>query len=458
MTNLDEASLGSKPVEPDDGMEEEGPSTPLLPPDDRLWRHPSEVHLTGDARRGGAGNLGSAPSPGTASGRSSGSGSGPTSGSASGPGSGGLALDRLAGHRVWAVALVAGVVGALAASGIGMVTGIFEQQTTVVRSVTAQGPEPTLASDSAAGSGSTNWPAIDDTLAPSVVAVNVSSASGPEVGSGVLFMQGSSNSYIVTDSSLFDGGGSIMVSYLSGETDRAHLLGSDPTSGIALLSVPNRQGPFPVLGSVADLRVANQVLAIGARTSAGGSVFEGSVTAEDREVDVAGGLAMENMIAATASQVPDSLGGGPLIDGQGRVVGITVSLDPTNSMDQGLVFAVPVDVAERIAQAMLNGSSIEHPWIGISDAADLSSSVATQLGISGGAQVGQVLSGSPASRVGLASNDIITSFNGIPVTSTGTLTRLLSQCTPGKQAPISYLRGGLARTAVLTVSNQPNGN
>ncbi|HUE59767.1 MAG TPA: PDZ domain-containing protein [Acidimicrobiales bacterium] len=439
-------------MEPDEGMDEEGPSTPLLPPDDRLWRHPSEMHLAGSSRGGGAGNFGSQPSSGRAAGPASTSASGPASGSSSVS----HGFERLGNHRVWAVAIVAGVVGALAASGIGMVTGIFEQHTTVIRSVTAQGPELTLASDNPAGS--INWTAIDDTLAPSVVAVSVNSPSGPAVGSGMLFLQGSSSSYIITDSALFAGGGSILVSYLSGETSRARLIASDPTSGIALLSVPNRPGPFPVLGSVADLRVANPVLAIGARASAGGSVFAGSVTAEDREVDVAGGLLMENMIAASASQVPDSLGGGPLVDGQGRVVGITVSLDPTNNTDQGLVFAVPVDVVERIAQEMLDGSSIDHPWIGVSDAADLSSSVAHQLGVSGGAQVGQVLPGSPASRVGLTSNDVITAFNGIPVTSTGTLTRLVSQCTPGKQAPISYIRGGLARTAEVTVSNQPGGD
>lgn len=450
MTNSDGLSLGSKAVEPDEGMDEEGPSMPLLPPDDRLWRHPSEMHLAGSSRAGGAGNFGS----GASSGPSAGPASASTSGSpASGSSSFGHGFERLGTHRVWAVAIVAGVVGALAASGVGMVTGIFEQKTTVIRSVTAQGPELTLASDNPAGS--INWTAIDDALAPSVVAVSVNSPSGPAVGSGMLFLQGSSSSYIVTDSALFAGGGSILVSYLSGETSRARLIASDPTSGIALLSVPNRQGPFPVLGSVADLRVANPVLAIGARASAGGSVFAGSVTAEDREVDVAGGLLMENMIAATASQVPDSLGGGPLVDGQGRVVGITVSLDPTNSIDQGIVFAVPVDVAERVAQEMLDGSTIDHPWIGVSDAADLSSSVAHQLGVSGGAQVGQVLPGSPASRVGLTPNDVITAFNGVPVTSTGTLTRLVSQCAPGKQAPISYIRGGLARTAVVMVSNQP---
>ena len=420
-------------MDPDDGLEDDGPFMPLLPPDDRLWRHPSEMHLAAGSRGGGPGDLAAEPS------------------------SGGLGSERSGSHRMWAVAVVAGIVGALAASGVGMLTGLFEQQTTVVRSVTADGPALTLTSDSGASAASIDWTKIDDTLAQSVVSVNVNSASGPATGSGLMFLQGTSNSYIVTDAGLFDSGGSITISYLSGDTERAHLVGTDPVSGIALLSVPNRTGPFPALGSVADLRVANPVLAIGARTSMGGSVFAGSVTAEDRQVDVAGGQTMENMIAATASQVPDSIGGGPLVDGQGRVVGITVSVDPTNTTDQGLVFAVPVDLAVRVAQELLSGASVDHPWLGVYNAADLSTAVARQLGVSGGAQIGQVLPGSPAGRAGLSANDIITSFNGFPVTSTGTLTRLVAECTPGHQEPISYIHDGLARTASVMVSNQPAG-
>ncbi|HEX4864849.1 MAG TPA: S1C family serine protease, partial [Acidimicrobiales bacterium] len=236
-------------MEPDEGAEEEGPFMPLLPPDDRLWRHPSEMHLAAGSRDSGQGDY-SAPS-----------------------GSSVLVSEHSGMRRIWAIALVAGVVGALTASGVGMVTGVFEQRTTVVRSVTPQAPELTLASDSAGTTSPTDWTAVDDSLAPSIVAVTVDSPSGPATGSGMMFLQGSSNSYIVTDNSLVSSGGSVTVSYLSGETVRGHLVGSDPLSGIALLSVPNRQGPFPVLGSVSDLRVANPVLAIGARTSAGGSVF-----------------------------------------------------------------------------------------------------------------------------------------------------------------------------------------
>jgi putative serine protease PepD len=433
-SNFGGASLGSKTMEPDDGLDDDSPSTPLLPPDDRLWRHPSEMHLAAGSRGGGSGDLVSRPP------------------------SGGLGSERSGSHRVWALAVVAGLVGALAASGVGMITGVFERQTTVVGSVNQGAPGLTLTSEGAGSTGSTNWEAIDDALAQSVVSVSVNGASGPASGSGVMFLQGNSNSYIITDSSLFDGGGSITVGYLSGETEKAHLIGSDPISGLALIAVPARSGPFPATGSVADLRVASPVLAIGARTSMGGSVFAGSITSEDRQVDVAGGVTMQNMIAATASQVPDSIGGGPLVDGQGRIVGVTVALDPTNTTDQGLVFAVPVDLAERIAQEMLSGAKVDHPWLGISNAADLSTAVAHDLGVSGGAQVGQIIAGGPASRVGLSANDIITSFNGFPVTSTGTLTRILSDCTPGRQAPISYIHDGLARTESVTVSNQPSGD
>ena len=142
-------------------------------------------------------------------------------------------------------------------------------------------------------------------------------------------------------------------------------------------------------------------------------MFSGSVTAEDREVDVTGGSTMENLIAVSGSSpLPEHRGGGPLVDQYGRVVGITVSLDPTNNSDQGLLFAVPVDVAVHVTQQLLAGARVTHPWLGMVNADDITSAVADQYSVSGAAQVGQVSPGSPAGRMGLRPDDIITSLNG----------------------------------------------
>lgn len=416
-------------MELDDGLDDEGPFRPFLPPDDRLWRHPSEIRASDTPM--------ATQEPGRAGTRTA---------------------QTWAPTRVWAVALVAGVVGALTASAVGMLTGAFEQQTTVVRSVSPEGPSLTLASDMGSGAPAVDWTAVDDAIAPSVVAIRVSGAGGTSAGSGMLMVEGEDTSYIVTDSSLVSGGNSITVSYLSGETVRGRLVRSDPLSGLALVSVPHGQGIFPILGSVAELQDANPVLAVGARAWPGGHVFSGSVSGEDREVDTTSGTTMQNLIAITSVQIPSAAAGGPVVDNHGRVVGVTVALDPTDPTDQQLTFAVPIDLVKRICQEMLANASLDHPWLGVTDAVDLSSAVANQLRVSGGTQVGGIWPGSPASRAGLSPDDIIISFGGTPVTSTGALTMLLSGTAPGKVVPISYIHDGVQKEGNVVISNQPPGD
>jgi S1-C subfamily serine protease len=331
-----------------------------------------------------------------------------------------------------------------------MVTGAFEQQTTVVRSYTSPGPADTLAS---AASQPVNWSSVDDAVAPSVVNIVVTTASGPAAGSGFMIAAGENETYVITDNSLVANASDIHVTFDSGDQYHARMVGQDPLSGLALISVPT-WGDFPTFGSVADLRFANQLMAVGART-ASGSVFQGSVTAEDRAVDVAGGTTMQNLIGVSGPPLPSTAAGGPLVDSQGRVVGVTLSLNPVNSADQALTFAVPVDVAMHVVRQMLSNTALTHPWLGVASASDITSGVALQYGLTGGAQVEQVATSSPASRLGLQASDIITSFDNQPVTSSGSLTQLVCQAALGQRISISYLhQGKLVRTSV-SLTNQP---
>jgi S1-C subfamily serine protease len=355
---------------------------------------------------------------------------------------------------------VAAIVGAFAASGVGMLTGAFEQQSVVVHSVSPSAPTVTLAS---ATSNGVDWSGVDNAVAPSVVGVQVTAASGPATGSGLLFQQGTGDSsYVVTDSSLIVGASSISVDLVGGHQYKGKIVGSDPMSGLAVLSVaiPYLYQNFPVIGSVAELHLANPVLAVGARANAPASVFPGSVTAEDREVDLTGGSTMENLIAVSGSSpLPSTEAGGPLVDQFGRVVGITVSLNPTNNSDQGLLFAVPVDVAEHVTQQLLAGARVTHPWVGIVDADDVTSTVANQYSVSGAAEVGQVSPGSPAGHMGLRPDDIVTALNGTLVTSSGTLTQILfTQGVPGRPLSIRYVHDGKFAQGTLNVTEQPTGD
>src|SRR5439155_17079435 len=129
--------------------------------------------------------------------------------------------------------------------------------------------------------------------------------------------------------------------------------------------------------------------------------FQGSVTAEDRAVDVTGGTTMQGLIGVSGPPLPSGAAGGPLVDDQGRVVGVTLNLSPVNAADQDLTYAVPVDVAMHVVQQMLAGNALTHPWLGVTSASDITTAVAAQYGLPGGAQVEQVAPGSPASQLGL---------------------------------------------------------
>jgi S1-C subfamily serine protease len=357
--------------------------------------------------------------------------------------------------RIWAVALLAGIIGAAAASGLGMVSGVFAARTTVVDPVVPTAPVETVASTTAS---SVDWTSVDETIASSIVDIDVASVSGSASGSGVLFEPADGVTYVFTDSSLVSGAYKISTTFASGEQYPAHVVGSDPISGLALIAVATAGRNFPQLGSVADLELASPVLAVGARTSDGGSVFPGSISAEDLQVDATGGTVIQNLIAVSGPPaLPSTAAGGPLLDDRGHVVGITLSVDPTDATDAGLLFAVPVDVAEHIAQQWLAHKPVTHPWLGVTGFADTSLSVAHQFGLAGGASVGQVWPNSPASRLGLDPADIITSFDGQQVISCGSLTQLLySQTTPGRWVTISYLHKGKPIQATVTVRDQPN--
>lgn len=445
MTIRAEASLGSSGVEshpgapdpgPPDGNEDEGPFFPWLPPEDRLWRHPSEALRT--------------PSPVPY----------PDGGGSSdrpAPAATGM---RLAAARTWSVALVAGMVGALAASGVGVASGWWDHQTTIVRSVPASNPAVSL---DGAAAGPINWSAVEESVAASVVTVSVNGPAGPQQGSGlVIVTTDGPSAFVVTDRSLFTPDeavgdtGNVTVTFFSGTQARGHLVGEDPLSGVALVEVADPARDVPAAaGSVAGVREADPVLAVGARTLDGGSLSTGSVSGEDRTVSLADGTDMDSLIAVTMPPMTPQATGGPLLDQYGRVVGITVHLDPVDTTDQAVTFAVPMDEVNRVATQLIEGQRVSHTWLGVTDSEDVPATVAHQLGLTGGVEVGSVSPGSPAGAAGVRAHDIITAFDGKPLTSTGSLVAALAGLDPGHKAALTYLHDGHTVSTTVRLADEP---
>ncbi|MBV9661298.1 MAG: serine protease [Acidimicrobiales bacterium] len=429
-------------MELEPGAEDEGPFFAWIPPEDRLWRHPSE---SAEARfeRAEIHAL--------------------TRAGFTGPSGGGARLVRAMagshGGRTWTVAVIAGLVGALTASGLGMATGWWNHQTTVVR---AQLPATSAVSLAEAGPSGVNWTAIEESVAPMVVSLTIQAPTGPQKGSGLLVSApGNGKAFVVTDRALFQPAqsvayiGAIQVSFLAGTVAKARLVGQDSLSGLAVIEVADAVKAVPLFGTVANLRDADAVLAVGARDLLSGYVFTGSVSGQDREANLADGTEVDDLIALNVPSLSQSATGGPVLNRLGQVVGITVDPQTTDSSNQSLAFAVPIDEVSRVAAQLINGQAPTHAWLGVTDADDLPSMIAHQYSLTGGVQAGVVEKGSPAARIGMAPNDIITSIDSKPVTSTGALISILAGSDPGHVAQITYIHAGKTVNTTVVLGNEP---
>ena len=407
------------------GHDDEGPFYAWLPPEDRLWRHPSE-----SAARAAA--------------------------SASFPPRWAKATGVL--RSTWVVAVLAGLVGALAATGVGVASGIWPRSTTVVR--------PSVESTSAvslaySGAEPTNWTAVTDAIAPSIVGVSVNGANGPQVGTGVVVLNSEGLTYLVTDRSLLLSGQAagytprITVTFLSGQAAVATLVGQDALSGLAVLVTATPASSVAAqLGSVSTLQQAAPVLVVGSRQMS--AVFAGSISQEDLTVPLTDGTDMDGLLAVTMPNLSPMAEGGPLLDRYGEVVGITVGLQPADSADQQFTFAVPGDEVSRIANELIEGRPVTHPWLGVTNTLDVPSTMAHQLGLSGGVQAVSVTPSSPAARAGMRSYDIVTALNGKSVDSTGALVAMVNACPPGTVVPLTYMHDGRSVSAQIKVGEEPS--
>jgi len=373
----------------DDGLDDDPSSyrTPP-PPDDRLWRHPSEV-----------------------------------------------LPKRSAGERTWLVASISGMVGALLASAVVVLAGGLNERSTE-RVVERQVVPVQTVSTSATPNGR-SVVEIAQQVRPAITQIQVDGKNGDSSGSGVLFR---SDGYLLTNFHVIDGADGVKVVLDSGRELTANIVGSDPENDVAVLKVGG--GPFPVatLGNAADLHVGQTAIAIGSPLGlAGGpSVTVGVVSALHRRLDTRSGPPLLDMIQTDAPISPGS-SGGALLDANGAVIGLTTAVATTDGA-QGLGFATPIDVARSSADQLIAGGKVEHVWLGI-EGTDVDPTTAKNMSIDGGALVGKVVQGSPADKSGLQARDVIVAVDGQAVKTMGALVVALRGRTPGSTVSLDVRRG-----------------
>jgi putative serine protease PepD len=393
-------------MEPDDVFDDDGPTGPLLPPDDRLWRHPSETATN--------------PLPGPF----------------------GLAT-RSREPKLLTVAVLAGLISSLLTTGLIAVAGGFDGRTVTHRSVEREAAVPV--SVRAGGNGSNaSIVAIAERMRPAIVQIEVEGDNLKASGSGVILR---SDGHVLTNQHVVEGANDITVVMSDGTEHKGKLVGGDMDSDIAVIKIEGGSFPTAVLGTATNLKVGNQALAIGSPLGlAGGpSLSVGVVSALGRQVDSSDGPPLLDMIQTDAPIAPGS-SGGALCDSTGAVIGITTAIAVSDVGAEGLGFATPIDIARDVAEQLITTGKVVHVWLGIEGEDGLNNA---------GALVRKVRAGSPAANAGVKERDVITSVESRKVTSMAALVVALRSRKPGQVVKIGLLRDGKPVTVQATLVERP---
>ena len=388
----------------DDGPDDERPVfREPPPPDDRLWRHPSEVSV---------------------------------------------AAPRVRNHS-WAIALCAGSVGALVATGVIAAAGGLRRDVTVIRP-TGNTAQADRVSTQPAPDGEVTQ--IAERVRPSIAQVRVTTGAGPINGSGVMFR---SDGYVLTNRHLVGDAQTIKVVMVSGKEVPGRLVGADSDTDLAIVKVDG--GPYipAAFGTAAALKLGQPAIVLGSPSDlAGGpSVTVGVVSALHRQVDGRDGVPLLDMIQTDAPIYPGS-SGGALLDGTGKVIGITTAVAAGSGAADGLGVATPIETAQLVGDQLIANGRFTHVWLGI-EGSDVDGSTAALFGIDGGALVDKVTPGGPAERAGLAVRDIIVGIEDKVIASMGALVVNLRGRPPGEVVVLDVLRDSKRRELSVTLAERP---
>jgi serine protease Do len=271
------------------------------------------------------------------------------------------------------------------------------------------------------------------------------------LGSGVIV---SADGTILTNNHVIDGATDIKVQLSDKREFRAKLVGTDPKTDIAVLKIDAKDLPTLPLGDSTQIHVGDLVFAIGDPFGIGETATMGIVSATGR-----GGLGIENyedFIQTDASINPGN-SGGALIDIHGNLMGInTAILSGGSGGNQGIGFAIPINMARRIMDQILTNGKVVRGYLGVY-IQDATPDLAKQFGLNEGTGVliGDVTPGTPAAKAGLKKGDIILKLNGKPVESRNDLQIQISQMSPGTKVTLDVWRDGKTVPFDVTLGELP---
>jgi Do/DeqQ family serine protease len=288
---------------------------------------------------------------------------------------------------------------------------------------------------------------VQDLLPAVVTVINYGPNRQPQ-SSGSGFVVDAQQGYIVTNNHVVDGATELTVSMLDKREMRARVIGKDAKTDIALLKVDARNLPYARLGNSADVEVGDIALAIGNPFGLGQTVTMGIISATGR-----GGLGIEDyedFIQTDASINPGN-SGGALVDTKGEVIGINTAILSGSGGNQGVGFAVPVDMVRQVTTQLKEKGAVTRARLGVYFR-ELTPELASELRVkaSKGAVIDQIVPDGPASKTGLREDDVIVALNG-KETDGRSLRLAVGSMAPGTTINLKVLRAGSERNFSITL-------
>lgn len=265
------------------------------------------------------------------------------------------------------------------------------------------------------------------------------------LGSGFII---SEEGQIVTNHHVVAGASTVKVTLTDGRSFDAKVVGSDPATDIALLSIKaDVDLPFVSFGTSEEMRVGDEVVAVGNPFGLSSTVTSGIISAKSRDINAG----PYDEFIQTDAAINRGNSGGPLFNNDGDVIGVNTAILSPGGGSVGIGFAVPSDVVRDVVADLSDDGTVTRGWLGV-NIRPMSDEVAEVLGFATtkGAVIEAVTKDSPAAAAGLQKSDIILSFDGTDITALGDLTRAVAAKDPEDSAAITVLRRG--KELVLTVT------
>ena len=288
-------------------------------------------------------------------------------------------------------------------------------------------------------------------------------------GSGFLI---DNDGHILTNAHVVQGAKSVDVQLGDGDTQSAQIVGTDPSSDIALLKVEDTNGVQPLeLGDSDQVQVGDPVVAIGNPFGLDRTVTSGIVSALQRQIQAPNGFSISDVIQTDAAINPGN-SGGPLIDGDGKVIGINSQIESQSGGNVGVGFAVPIKTAADVVSQLANGGEVHRAYLGISGG-DITPEIAHALNlpVEQGVLVERVLSNGPADDAGIkgptgeatiagqtfpVGGDIITKVDGKEVTGMDDVVSVVNEHKPGDEITLTVWSDDQQKDVTVKLGDRPS--